>query len=218
MRMLLCTAIQHSTLLHTFKQTAFAPDPPDHQCMDEKLYVRPETDCQTEPLHTHPQFWLPPHGCVLSARLYVLYAYECCTTHQTNSILKYAEDTTRVGRDSVHEWGDKCSSWCSRQKNWFWTVNPPPPYTLINGQEADIVSTFKFLGTCSSADLSWSQNTKTQVKKAQQLLDLLHVLGKKNTRTRSCYWPFIARQWRASWLSFWMCGIQAPQLRTKTQC
>ena len=38
-----------------------------------------------------------PHGCVLSPLLYSLYTYDCTDTHPTNTIVKYADDTTVVG-------------------------------------------------------------------------------------------------------------------------
>ena len=40
----------------------------------------------------------------------------------------------------------------------------------INGEAVERVSSFKFLGIHISEDLSWSQNSTTLVKKAQQRL------------------------------------------------
>lgn len=60
-----------------------------------------------------------------------------------------------------------------------------PAYTplLINGQQVESVSTFKYLGTHIPANLSSSPNTKALEKKAQQRLHC---------------WPSIARRWTLS--------------------
>ena len=38
-----------------------------------------------------------PHGCVLSPLLYSLFTHDCVAMHTSNSIIKYADDTTVVG-------------------------------------------------------------------------------------------------------------------------
>jgi hypothetical protein len=38
-----------------------------------------------------------PQGCMLSPLLYSLFTYDCVTTHTSNSIIKFADDTTVVG-------------------------------------------------------------------------------------------------------------------------
>lgn len=38
-----------------------------------------------------------PQGCVLSPLLYTLYTHDCTPTHPSNSIIKFADDTTVVG-------------------------------------------------------------------------------------------------------------------------
>ena len=39
-----------------------------------------------------------PQGCVLSPFLYSLFTHDCVATHASNSIIKFAEDTTVVGQ------------------------------------------------------------------------------------------------------------------------
>src|SRR4029434_10221261 len=59
-----------------------------------------------------------PHGCVLSPLLYSVYTYDCTHTHPSNTVIKFADDTTVVGqitnenesasRDEV----DRLTGWC----------------------------------------------------------------------------------------------------------
>ena len=139
-----------------------------------------------------------PQGCVLSPLLYSLYTHDCTPTHPTNTIIKFADDTTVIGliseddesayRDEVQ----KLTVWCSDNNLSLNTTKtkelildyrrqsavPAPLY--INGDCVEKVHTFKFLGANLSDDLSWSVNTSETVKKAQQRLHFLRVLRKNN--------------------------------------
>lgn len=128
-----------------------------------------------------------PQGCVLSPMLYSLFTHDCVPAFDNNSIVKFADDTTVIGlitngdetnyRAEVQNLAD----WCS-QNNLL--LNTSKTKELIidfrrsqNGEYAPIsiygdsvegVSSFKFLGTHISEDLTWSTNTAALVKKAQQ--------------------------------------------------
>lgn len=136
-----------------------------------------------------------PQGCVLSPLLYTLYTFD---SHPTNSIIKYADYTPMIGLIlNGNETGYRykvvrLSSWYSKN-NLSLNVQKTkelildfrihkPAYTplLINGQQVESVSTFKYLGTHIPADLSSSTNTKALVKKAQQRLHFDRVLRKNN--------------------------------------
>ena len=54
---------------------------------------------------------------------------------------------------------------------------------LINGEQVETVTTFKFLGTCISAYHSWTFNIRALVKKVQQWLHILRILRKNSLDT-----------------------------------
>lgn len=59
---------------------------------------------------------------------------------------------------------------------------PKPLY--INGDCVERVPVFKFLGTHISSDLSWTTNTTTVVKKAQQRLHFLRILKQNHLQKK----------------------------------
>jgi len=118
-----------------------------------------------------------PQGCVLSPFLYSLYTHDCTPTHNTNVIIKFADDTTVVGLVSR---GDETAYREEVQKLTDWYVVNNLAINLkktkelivdfrrkkevyqplvINGGVVERVSTFKFLGTHISEDLTWKHNT-----------------------------------------------------------
>uniref|UniRef100_A0A8C7X192 Reverse transcriptase domain-containing protein n=1 Tax=Oryzias sinensis TaxID=183150 RepID=A0A8C7X192_9TELE len=139
-----------------------------------------------------------PQGCVLSPLLYCLYTYDCSPQHDSNLIVKFADDTTVVGLISK---GDeaayreevlKLAAWCSDNNLALNTkktkeiivdfrrhsTDPAPLY--INGERVERVHTFRFLGVVLSNNISWTENITEVIKKAQQRLHFLRVLRKHN--------------------------------------
>ncbi|CDQ58637.1 unnamed protein product [Oncorhynchus mykiss] len=119
-----------------------------------------------------------PQGCVLSPLLYSLFTHDCVATHASNSIIKFADDTTVVG------------VWC-QENNLTLNVNKTKemivefrkqqrehPPIHIDGTVVERVVSFKFLGVHITDKLNWSTHTDSIVKKAQQRLFNLRRLKK----------------------------------------
>jgi hypothetical protein len=155
-----------------------------------------------------------PQGCVLSPLLYILYTHDCTPVHESNTIIKFADETTVVGlihnndESAYRNEIQKLSAWCStnnlslnasktkevvvdfRRKK----IDLAPVY--INGEIVERVEDFKFLGTYISQDITWATNTTALVKKAQQRLYFLRSLNKINLSQKLL-------------LSFYNCSVQS---------
>ncbi|KAI4872019.1 hypothetical protein NFI96_009811 [Prochilodus magdalenae] len=144
-----------------------------------------------------------PQGCVSSPILYSLFTHDCVPIHGSNTIMKYADDTTVIGlirdndkmayRDEVQH----LSTWCHDNNLTLNTQKTkeiimdlrrsrsqahPPVY--IRGAAVEQVTSFKFLGTHISSDLTWSLNSSVLVKNAQQRLYFLRSLKKVHLSPR----------------------------------
>lgn len=136
-----------------------------------------------------------PQGCVLSPILYSLFTSDCTSTHSSNTLVKFADDTTIVGlitnNDEVayREEVQTLSVWCrendlnlNTKKNkeiiMDFRKSKKTHHTelCIGGEEVERVSSFKFLGVHISEDLTWSLNTSSLIKKAQKRLFFLRTL------------------------------------------
>ncbi|KAK0132238.1 RNA-directed DNA polymerase from mobile element jockey [Merluccius polli] len=136
-----------------------------------------------------------PQGCVLSPVLYTLYTHDCVATHSSNTLIKFADDTTVVGlinnedEAPYREEVQALEGWCSDN---HLNLNTKKTKELIidfrksrttlhsglsiNGEEVERATSFRFLGLYISEDLSWTVNTTHIIKKAQQRLFFLRTL------------------------------------------
>ncbi|KAI4888889.1 hypothetical protein NFI96_000986, partial [Prochilodus magdalenae] len=121
----------------------------------------------------------------------------------SNTIIKYADDTTVIGlirdnnetayRDEIQH----LSTWCHNNNLTLNTQKKkeiimdlrrsrsqahPPVY--ISGAAVEQVTSFKFLSTHISSDLTWYLNSSVLVKKAQQRLYFLRSLKKVHLSPR----------------------------------
>ncbi|KAI3366460.1 hypothetical protein L3Q82_000594 [Scortum barcoo] len=132
-----------------------------------------------------------PQGCVLSPLLFTLMTHDCVPRSATNHIVKFADDTTVVGliRDdndlAYREEVEQLVRWCEgnnlilnadKTKEIivdFRKIQPSHAPLLINNSAVEVVSSTKFLGVHITDDLTWSVNSASLVKKAQQRLHFL---------------------------------------------
>ncbi len=135
-----------------------------------------------------------PQGCVLSPLLFTLLTHDCTAKFSSNHIIKFADDTSVVGlisnNDETHyrEEVAQLAEWCGAN-NLSLNVEKTkevvmdfrrnsadhPPLT-IDTSTVERVSSTKFLGVHITEDLTWTTNTKSISKKAQQRLHFLRRL------------------------------------------
>ena len=137
-----------------------------------------------------------PQGCVLSPLLYSLFTHDCMAMHTSNSIIKFAEDTTVVdlitnnNEKAYREGGRALGVYC-QENNLTLNVNKTKelivdfrkqqreqPSIHIDGTVVERVGSFKFLGVHITDKLKWSTHTDSMVKKVQQNLFNLRRLKK----------------------------------------
>ncbi len=135
-----------------------------------------------------------PQGCVLSPLLFMLLTHDCTAKFSSNHIIKFADDTSVVGlisnNDETHyrEEVAQLAEWCgannlslnvekTKEVVMDFRRNPVdhPPLT-IDTSTVERVSSTKFLGVHVTEDLTWTTNTKSISKKAQQRLHFLRRL------------------------------------------
>ena len=123
-----------------------------------------------------------PQGCVLSPLLYSLFTHGCMARHDSNTIIKFADDTKVVGlitdndetayREEVRDlamWCDNNNLSLNVTKTKEMIVDYRKRRTkhapiLIIGAVVEQVVIFKFLGVHTTNKLTCSKCTKTVVK------------------------------------------------------
>jgi hypothetical protein len=129
-----------------------------------------------------------PHGCVLSPALYSLFTHDCMARHDSNTIIKFADDPTVVGLITDHDetayrevrdlavWSQEnnLSLNVIKTKEMIvdnrkkWTEHTP---ILIDGAAVEQVESFKFLGV----------HQQTNFKKIYILLPLFNYASQIGT-------------------------------------
>ena len=120
-----------------------------------------------------------------------LYSHNCVAKHEYHTIIKFADDTTVVGRPDLITDNDETAYreevrelavWCQDNNlslNGSKTKELIMDYRKRQAEQAPIninravverVESFKFLGVHITNELSWSKHTKTVVKRARQNL------------------------------------------------
>ncbi|KAK3548403.1 hypothetical protein QTP70_012646 [Hemibagrus guttatus] len=135
-------------------------------------------------------------GCVLSPLLFTLLTHDCAAMHSSNHIIKFADDTTMVGliskndKSAYKEEVQRLTAWC-KANNLFLNVEKMKEMVVdfrraqsdhspldVDGSNVEIVKSTKFLSVHLAEDLTWSLNTSSITKKAQQRLYFLRRLRK----------------------------------------
>uniref|UniRef100_A0A3B3BP10 Reverse transcriptase domain-containing protein n=1 Tax=Oryzias melastigma TaxID=30732 RepID=A0A3B3BP10_ORYME len=139
-----------------------------------------------------------PQGCVMSPFLYSLLTHDCKPVNSSNTIIKFADDTTVIGlikdndEAAYREEVDRLADWCdinnlllntekTKELIVDFRKNADPHAPIhIKGKVVERVDSFKFLGVHISEDLSWTTACSKVVKKAHQRLFFLRTLRRNH--------------------------------------
>ena len=126
--------------------------------------------------------------CVLSPLLYSLYTHDFVAAYGSNNIIKFADNTTVVGRitnndeTAYRKEVRDLAVWC-QDNNLSLNVSKTKELIVdyrkqrarhapihIDGAAVEQFESFKVLGVHITKDLSWSKHTNTVIKRARQCL------------------------------------------------
>ncbi|KAI3361983.1 hypothetical protein L3Q82_012334, partial [Scortum barcoo] len=106
--------------------------------------------------------------------LHSLFTSDCSAIHSTNTIVKFADDTTIVGlisdndethyREEIQHLTQRCNNRTPvRPRRSLWTTGGPRGQSTLlsssTGEAVERVNNIKFLGIHITSDLTWSMNT-----------------------------------------------------------
>ncbi len=174
-----------------------------------------------------------PQGCVLSPLLYALYTYDCVSTHPTNKIIKFADDTTVVGLISG---GDETAyreevchliDWCTVNHLQLNTTKTKeviidfrknrgdhaPLY--INGDCVERVTAFKFLGVHISETLPGPSTSQHWQRRPSSAFTFWEYSGKVGWN-KGCWCPSISLLSRVCSLTPSRRGMLGVRLETRS--
>ncbi|KAI5626796.1 gastrula zinc finger protein XlCGF28.1-like [Silurus asotus] len=135
-----------------------------------------------------------PQGCVLSPLLFTLLTHDCVAMHSSNHIIKFADDTIVEGlmndESAYREEVKRLTAWCGannlslnvdKRKEMvvdFRRAQSDQSPLIIDGSSVEITKSTKFLRVHLVDNLTWSLNTSSITKKAQQCFYFLRRLRK----------------------------------------
>ncbi|KAK1806309.1 hypothetical protein P4O66_000184 [Electrophorus voltai] len=137
-----------------------------------------------------------PQGSVLSPLLFTLLTHDCAAMHSSNHIIKFTNDMTVVGlinKDNESAYREEMRElvrWC-KVNNLYLNVDKTKEMVVdfrrarqdhsplaINGSSVEIIKNIKFLGVHIAENLTWTLNTSSITRRAQQHLYFLRKLRK----------------------------------------
>jgi hypothetical protein len=127
-----------------------------------------------------------PQGCVTSPALFTIYTSDCRCREEGVLQIKFSDDTSISGlimdddEAGYRKAVDSMVSWCednflllnvSKTKEMIIDFRRKPPALsplIINGEQVEVVTQYKYLGTILDHKLDWTDNTTQLVKKGNK--------------------------------------------------